>query len=227
MPEVRCPSCKHVWNYKGARKYTNCPICRRQVNVERNLLAAGHDTLDDKEFLDLRQLLTAFDDDARSDFTMFLRGVIELVRDKRLVFDGATAPPSVLIAALEQVPRHFSLREVVRAFQSMSEPQRLRLDEIITQAVYLIETGQMEQVKEGKQKTGATEEHVGVGYPLTMELSELMADREIPVTDREAFLKLLSTIVKRWRWERKRTKHPITITALEHWEEMLGSPDNP
>jgi predicted nucleic acid-binding Zn-ribbon protein len=36
MVRLKCPSCGHVWDYKGKRKYyTNCPNCHRNVNIAK------------------------------------------------------------------------------------------------------------------------------------------------------------------------------------------------
>jgi predicted RNA-binding Zn-ribbon protein involved in translation (DUF1610 family) len=36
MVKLRCPSCGHVWDYRGKRKYyTICPNCHRSININR------------------------------------------------------------------------------------------------------------------------------------------------------------------------------------------------
>jgi len=34
LVRLKCPSCGHVWDYKGKRKYyANCPNCHRRIAV--------------------------------------------------------------------------------------------------------------------------------------------------------------------------------------------------
>lgn len=38
MVWLRCPSCGHVWNYRGEKLYTTCPRCRTTLSVRKNCL---------------------------------------------------------------------------------------------------------------------------------------------------------------------------------------------
>ncbi len=34
--KIKCPKCKHEWNYKGDSKYyVTCPRCYTKINVEK------------------------------------------------------------------------------------------------------------------------------------------------------------------------------------------------
>ncbi|NHW89097.1 MAG: hypothetical protein HA490_05590 [Archaeoglobales archaeon] len=36
LVRLKCPSCGHVWDYKGKRKYyANCPDCHRSVHIAK------------------------------------------------------------------------------------------------------------------------------------------------------------------------------------------------
>ena len=34
--EIKCPKCKHEWNYKGKSKhYLTCPECYKKINIRK------------------------------------------------------------------------------------------------------------------------------------------------------------------------------------------------